>query len=204
MPKITAIQSQKRRQDRYSIFIDGRYVLSLSADQVAEMKLQLNQSLDADQIQTLEQQSEFGKALDRVYNFLSYRFRSQREVSDYLRRKGYDDDLAQRITQQLKESEFLNDRRFAEQWARDRTDFGLRSRRVVALELRQKGIAPDIIAEVLEGIPDSDEISQITALIEARKLRQRYPDERKLITHLTGKGFSFNNIKAALEQLLES
>ena len=62
---------------------------------------------------------------------------------------------------------------------------GISSKRL-KMELMKKGIAPDIINEVLGGRDDEREIDKIIV-----KKRAKYPDDEKLIAYLTRQGFSY-------------
>jgi regulatory protein len=204
MPIITAVKQQQKRSDRYSIFIDGHYALSLSEEQLQEERLLQGAELDQDEVLRLMRQSEYGKILDRCYNYISFRPRSSLEIVQYLQRRKCDDDLIQAVVDRLTEQDILNDERFAQQWAQERSEFNLHSRQRLQLELRQKGIEATVIERALGGLAPEGEIGSITQLVEQRHLRRRYPDERKLIQFLQGKGFRYSDIKAALEQLLET
>ena len=197
--KITAITVQKRRKDRYSIYLNGKYAVSLSESELLDAGLRVGDEVDESALKKLEDQSDFGKALDRTYNFLSYRDRSRKEIVTYLRGKQYEDEQIDQIVDRLTTQGFIDDDRFARNWTRNRQEFDNKSLRQVKAELIQKGID----ATTIEIIFSSDEIESEHAIvaryIETKNLRRRYPDNQKLIQHLAGKGFRIDIIKAALE-----
>jgi regulatory protein len=201
MAVVSAIQQQQKRQNRYSIYIDDEYRFSLSEEQLLQSKLTVRQELTTHRIAELVALSDLGKAIDRVYNLLSYRDRSVKEVRDYLKRKDYDDSTIEQIINYLVERSLLDDNRFATTWVQERRNFGLRSRTQLQAELRQKGIASDIIAAVVAALDTPDETATVVELIQSRKLINRYPDKQKLTRYLAGKGFQYGVIKDALKQL---
>jgi regulatory protein len=200
MPTVTTIVPQKRRQDRFSIYIDGAYRLSLSQDQLTDAAVRVGDNLTEARVTELMQQSEVGKMLDRAYNYLSYRVRSRQEMVRYLRRKGCDDEMAAFLLQRLEDQDHINDQRFARDWVELRQNISPRSRVQLQAELREKGIASDIIAEVLESVDAATEVELLIALVDQKRLRQRYPDNQKLTRYLASKGFGFDAIRVALEQ----
>ena len=200
MPKITAVSQQVKRQDRYSIFVDGEYTLSLSAAQLIESAIATGDELEARRIVELVELSGYGKMLDRAYNYLSYRPRSSKEVKDYLAKKGCDQPTISKIIAALQEQKLLDDKNFAEIWISERRQFQLKSRRQLEYELRQKGIEKAVIDASLSEIPN-DDTSTIKELIERKSLINKYGSREKLIKYLVSKGFSYNDIRAALEQL---
>ena len=64
------------------------------------------------------------------------------------------------------------------------------------LELRKKGIASDIVDQVLTDSENFDENAALKNLIA--KKRNRYDNEQKLIAYLARQGFSYDKIKSAL------
>jgi regulatory protein len=201
MPTITNITQQHRRKDRFSIYIDGSYRLSLAQDQLADAALRVGDELADADITRLAQQSEVGKALDRAYNYLSFRGRSRQEMVRYFRRKQYDDELIEFLIQRLEAQDLVNDERFAREWVEARQLASPRSLIHLQAELREKGIASDTIEAAVTSPAATDEGAAIMALITGKRLRQRYPEDQKLIRYLAGKGFRFDAIKAVLEQL---
>ena len=83
-----------------------------------------------------------------AFRFLSFRPRSEKEVKRLLKKKKCDELTSQRIIENLKEHKFLNDEEFARWWIEQRTFIKPKAWRVIKFELKQKGIAEEIIAEI--------------------------------------------------------
>lgn len=94
-------------------------------------------------------------------------------------------ELSQAILQRLISKGYVDDRRFAEFWVENRFVKKGISRKRLQMELMKKGMARDIIEEVLDGRDDAEEILKIIA-----KKRAKYDDE-KLISYLVRQGFSY-------------
>lgn len=67
-----------------------------------------------------------------------------------LQEKGFSDALVEVTLQRLIEKNWLNDLDFARQWIENRNAFRPRSKRLLAYELRLKGIADNTITQALE------------------------------------------------------
>lgn len=200
MPQVTRIGAQVKRRGRYSIYVDGRYRFSLSELQISTSGLREGLEISEEEIAQWQQRSDEGKALDRSYNYLSYRARSKKEVTDYLARKQYAPEVGERIIAQLEAQNLINDNQFAESWLENRQQTSPRSRRRLQQELRAKGVDSDTISQTLAGVSDEDEVATIQRLIESKRLVQRYNgDTQKLTAYLAGQGFSYGLIKRALE-----
>lgn len=103
------------------------------------------------------------------------------------------DDL---IVERLVARGYIDDRKFAEYYIENRfVKKGISAKRL-RLELREKGIAPDLIDELLATSTrsDEDEIRKIIA-----KKRAKY-DDAKLIQYLCRQGFPYDLVKSLVEE----
>src|SRR2546430_16680804 len=85
--KITALEPQVTNPERINVFVDGRFLLGVNASVVFQMGLEPEQELEPVQLEELQSEAGLQQAVDRAYNYLSYRPRSREEVRRYLRRK---------------------------------------------------------------------------------------------------------------------
>jgi regulatory protein len=197
MPKITAIKQQVKRQDRYSIHVDDKYLFSFSENELINSGLKVRQELSEQELLGLKDQAVLDKAYDRALNLISHRPRSEWELRDYLKRKDYDEDIITQTIERLNERGYVNDLDFAKRWVASRRLLKSTSKRRLSQELRQKRIADDIISQVL----DSDETNErdiLRELIERKRKQTKYQDNLKLMQYLSRQGFSYDDIKASL------
>ena len=107
-------------------------------------------------------------------------------------REKYDfDDL---IVQRLCEKGYVDDAKFAEYYAENRFVKKGVSRKRLKMELTKKGVAAEIIEQVLDERNDEEEILKIIA-----KKRAKYDDE-KLVAYLCRQGFSYQLAKELVEK----
>jgi len=200
--KITKIQQQIKRANRYSIFIDGKYSFSLSEADLVKLKLTVGQTLDDNQLSELNDEAELSKAKNACLNLLSYRARSTGEMRDYLKRKGYDEEVSESVIEYLTSKAFLNDEDFAKQWIENRVSIKKASVRQIRSELRAKKVSSSIISKLLDDEP-INEVDTIRELIEKKKSHTKYQDEEKLMQFLSRRGFSYDKILVALGRRTE-
>lgn len=196
--KITALKQQVKRADRYSVYVDGKYVCSFSEGELVKLGLHSGQELSENELNELKQASQADKAYMRALDMVSRRPRSEWEMRDYLRRKNYDSELIDEILNRLKLNTLINDEDFARRWVDNRRLLKSVSKRKLRQELKTKRIAEDLIDQVLAE-DQTDERAIIKELIE--KKRRRYPDDQKLMLYLARQGFNFDDIKATLADI---
>jgi regulatory protein len=142
--------------------------------------------------------------------YLSIRPRSEFELIRYLRqkvRKRYpafieeQDAYIDTILNRYKQSGGINDTEFIGWWIRERTDFKPRGARMLRQELQQKGVTSETIDNYLSEHPlDEDALLEALFLKRARLVDFTSQKEvQKLIQFFLRKGFSYTQIKKAIE-----
>ena len=202
MRKITALRAGRGRGKRVNIFLDGRFALSLEAEVAAKEGLRVEQVLSSEQIEALARSDRFHRHLNAAVHYLSYRPRSESEIRERLRQRGFDGDSVEAVITRLKEQGLVDDMAFAQFWKDNRQSFSPRSRWLTKLELRRKGVANDIIDEVVTAIDDTDNAYR-AALSKARSLPLAdYQSFRhRLGEYLKRRGFSYGVINHTVERL---
>jgi regulatory protein len=196
--KITAIKQQVKLQGRYSIFVDEKYSFSLSEGALLDQKLYIGQELDQEQVATYKKLSADDKAYNLTLAYVARRQRSEWELQDYFRRKGYDEEVGNQIMEKLRRLDFVNDIRFARSWVDNRRLLKPVSRRRLVQELKQKRISDDIIEQVLAE-DETDELETLRTLVERKRKQSKYQDDLKLMQYLARQGFGYSDIKTALK-----
>jgi regulatory protein len=162
--KITAIKQQVKRNDRYSIYGDGKYLFSFSESELLASGIKIGQELDESSLDELKNKAVLDKAYDRALNLISHRMRSEWELGDYLKRKDYDEDVQEAVLSRLRGRGYVDDQEFAKRWVENRRLLKATSKRRLAQELRQKRISDEIITQTLEA-DETDEIEVLKDLI---------------------------------------
>lgn len=196
--KITDIKQQAKRQDRYSIFIDGKYSFSLSEAELLAQSLKIGQEFNKAELETIKDEAAIDKGVYRVLNLIARRPRSRWEVEDYLKRKGYKSEEIEKITKNIEEKGHINDLDFAKRWTESRRLLKPISKRKLQMELRQKRVDDHIVQEALEE-DETDEQEVLRELINKKRHQARYRDDQKLIAYLARQGFNYSDIKAVLD-----
>jgi len=202
MSKITALRVGRGRRKRVNVFLDGRFAFSLEAEVAAKERLQVEQVLSADEIEALARSDHFHRCLNAALHYLSYRPRSESELRERLRQRGFEGDTQEVVITRLKEQGLVDDVAFAQFWKDNRESFSPRSRWLTKLELRRKGVANDLIDQVVDAIDDDDSAYR-AALSKARSLPQSdYQSFRhRLGEYLKRRGFSYGVINRTVERL---
>jgi regulatory protein len=190
--RISTLQATKGRHRRVRIFLDGKFAFSLDAGLVAKEGLQVEQELSSEEVKSLLKANDFYCCLNAAIHYLSLRPRSEAELRDRLRRRGFTGDTLETVVSRLKEQGMVDDNVFAQFWKDNRESFSPRSRWLTGAELRQKGVSSDIIEEVVGTIDEADSAYR-AGLSKVRSLsRADYESfRRRLSSYLRRRGFSY-------------
>lgn len=197
--KITDIKQQVKRQERYSIFVDGKYKFSLSESELMKSGIRVDREYSQAELDELVQTAVLDKAYMRTLDLLARRARSEWELRDYLKRKDYDSPTIDIILNRLSNAGYVDDEKFARSWVENRRLLKATSSRRLQVELKQKHISDDIISRVLEE-DQTDESAVLRELIDKKKTQTRYQDKDKLIAYLLRQGFNYGDIKTVLSE----
>lgn len=198
MPQITKLKAGLRRPDRINIDVDGRFWCALSLAEVLKSHLKVGQLLTESECESLKTMGSAEVSYAKILNFLSYRPRSQKEVQDRLRTYGLSPSDQAALIERLTREGYLDDAQFAAWHVQARVNGKPRSRQVLRQELRQKGIARELVEQVVGTATDSD---ALLAQIKKRThgtLPTDKAEQRRLIQYLLRHGFRYSDIQLAL------
>ncbi len=201
--EITALKVQKKDPQRVNVYLDGEFAFGLA--RIVAAWLTVGQTLSESEIGRLQAQDAQEVAYQYTLRLLNYRPRTEKEVEQKLKDKGYPPELISGTLERLRQSSLLNDEQFAQDWIESRVAFHPRSQRVMKMELRQKGVAEDVIDKTLDGAVDEEYLAYQAAQRRAQRLANTdWPDFRnKLIQFLARRGFSYGTISPVVKRLWE-
>ncbi len=130
---------------------------------------------------------------EKAISLLSRRSHSAKELRKKLLKRNYSRSKINQVIQGLKESGYLDDEKFAEQWIKNRIEKKPRGKALIKSELLQKGVDRRIIEEKLNSLlPTSREKEMAQHLADKWLNKKRGKEENikeKLYRYLNNKGF---------------
>ncbi|MFP3880344.1 MAG: regulatory protein RecX [Dehalococcoidia bacterium] len=140
--------------------------------------------------------------LNGAYQYLSYRPRSEGEVRDWLRRRGFAKVVVEQAIVKLREQNLSDDFTFAQFWKENRLSFRPKSKRLIGKELIDKKVAAEIIEQVIEDIDDEATAYQLGRNRMWALAHLDYTGfYRRLSGYLAYRGFSYRVIRDTAARL---
>lgn len=191
MKKITAIEPQKKHPNRVNLYLDDQFSFGLS--RIVAAWLAPGQILSDEKIATLQAEDAREVAMQKALHFLGYRARSMQEVRVNLRKHEIPEAVIEATLQRLQENNLLNDLEFAQAWVENRNTFRPRSRRIMALELRRKGLDDETVQAVLSENTDEASLALEAGRKHLRKVQDlRWEEFRQKLGNFLGRrGFTY-------------
>jgi regulatory protein len=155
--EVTAVERDPKRPGQYVVHIGGCEPISVHEDVLVKHRLMKGTRVDPEALRGVMEDEERHKAWSDALKYIGRRARSEREMRLYLRRKGYSELWIDSIVGKLRDQRYLNDADFAAQWTEQRMLTQKKGRRLVKLELKQKGVADQTVLDALRRVPEQEE-----------------------------------------------
>jgi regulatory protein len=204
--KITKITVQKN-QKRVNIFLDEKFGFGLDLENYVLLGLKVGQELSDEEISEITKKAEYQNTYNNLLRFATLRPRSEKEIYDWFKKHKVSENLYIKLFDKLKHLNLANDYEFAKWWIEQRIQFKSKSKKDLEYELRIKGIAKEIINEVLSesGI---DELGAAQKLIKKNIYKwerlDKFKKKQKIYEFLARKGFGWPVINSILKRYLNS
>jgi regulatory protein len=202
MNTVTIIETQRDVKGRVKVVLDTGTTTWVSPAVAAEAGLHKGQTLSLRDLEGLKNSDEIHRSFNCALRYLGPRPKSEAEIRARLSCHGFNTAIIDQTVTRLKQKGFIDDAAFARFWRENRETFKPRSRRLIVLELKQKGIDSGIISDTVSGI--DDELGAYHAA--QRKIRSLsgldYPAFRKRLgDFLKRRGFGFDLIDCTINRV---
>lgn len=200
MNEITDITPQVKDKRRCNIYVDGRFCCGLTLEATMKYRLKVGQIVTPERLSEIQLESEKNTAFDKALTHLSATQKTEKQVRDFLVKKGYLPAVIEYVIEKLRSYNFLNDGAYAESYV----GFAAKKKggRLIRMELRGKGIDENEIDAALDTLDEEQEIQTASAVLE-KYMRNKTCDKetlQKAYRYLMGKGFDYEIIRTALRQ----
>lgn len=200
MAKISSITLQKNKS-RANVFLDGEFVCGLNNVTLVKNGLKPGTEITKEKLMKIYNESEIEGAYEKALSLLSRQKYTKKAITDKLKAKGYETEIIDVVVGKLKEYGYISDTAFATSFVNCNNS---KSKRMLEVNLLQKGISREIIKQVLdENITLESEREKCTEATNKYMKNKEMNDStiKKLKAHLLYKGFSFEDINYCIKSL---
>ncbi|WP_099810740.1 recombination regulator RecX [Streptococcus suis] len=198
--RITKIEKKKHL---YLLEVDGQDSLYITEDTIVRFMLSKGKEITEQEFRELRDFAQFSYGKNLALYYLSFKQRTQKEVSDYLKKYEIEENNIVKIVTVLEEEKWLDDGNYVDSYVRQNALNGDKGPAMIRQKLMMKGISKSIIEDGLAGIDFSDLAIRVVEKL-CRKYQAKLPLralQDKLVQGLITKGFSYELAKQSLGQL---
>lgn len=201
--KIEKIEKSKHKQERILVYLEGGDLLRITQSELLHFGLYAGLDIDEETVVKLQKLGKRSETRVQAANMVSARPLSRKELSRKLCDKGASSEDAEGAADWLEEIGALDDAAYAAMLVRHYSAMGYGEGKLRE-ELYRRGVPRELWGGAIAEAPEAQSI--LTKVI-AQKTKGKALDEknrRKLCDLLLRRGFSWRDVKAAMNRLGET
>lgn len=199
MVQITKIEPQKNKSDRVNVYVDHEFFCGLQTFVCVKHGIKEGVNIEKEVLTQMLIESDYEQALNKAANLLNKMLKTQKQLVTYLKQKGYDDIIVNKVIEKLTEYGYINDENYVNMYISTyKNKFGVKK---LEFELINKGINQIIIKEALKALEYDPEIIINIAKKYLKDKELDLKNMQKLTQHLAYKGFSYDQINQCINTL---
>jgi regulatory protein len=145
------------------------------------------------------------RPLNLAINYLSYQPRSTYEMVEYIKKKGFSEDIALEIIEFLVKKNYLNDEDFARLFVETKVKYKPKSKFAFRYDLNKKGICSSIIDNILSAYNDQDlALASVRHKIKTWQTLDKEKFKKKMISFLRYRGFTYDVCQSTVNHFIVS
>ncbi len=185
---------QEKNKKRLSVFSDGEYLFSMS--EYTFVNEGLYDGIEVEDMDSFKKRCVEKEHYNYCLDILSKNSYTKKTITEKLLRRDCPEATAEKIVKRLSENGLISDTEYKERYIFSSQTYKKSGHKKIKQELYLKGIE----------VSDSDfdlEAEKENLKILVQKLIERNTDQKKIINRLLMKGYSFSDIKEAIENFKE-
>ena len=195
MSFITSIEPQVKDKRRCNVYVDGRFYCGIKLEVALKYGLKAGTEVDKSRLDEIQLETEKSQAVDKAMNHISASMKTEKQLYDFLAKKGYTQAVCEYVLEKLKYYKLVDDQAYCRSYISCVSGKG---RRALENELLKRGADKKAIEEALSNYEEDDG----EALIIFKKyMRGKEPTRENLykgFKYLLSKGYSYETAKSAL------
>ncbi len=198
--RITDLKPQVKNAKRVSVYLDGNYYCGLDLITVMQSRLKVGDEITKDRLIEIQRESEMQACMDVALRFLSKSVKTEKDIIKKLVSKGFLEEIALETVKKLKSYGYVNDQDYSNRYAE--TYKNRKGKKLIKLELKQKGVDESVIDETLNAIESEFDTALKIAEKYCKNKEKDIKLKQKCYNYLLSKGFSYEDSANATKKVL--
>ena len=198
--QITDLKPQVKNAKRVSVYLDGNYYCGLDLITVMQSRLKVGDEITKERLIEIQRESEMQACMDVALRFLSKSVKTEKDIIKKLVSKGFLEEIALETVKKLKSYGYVNDQDYSNRYAE--TYKNRKGKKLIKLELKQKGVDERVIDETLNAIESEFDTALKIAEKYCKNKEKDIKLKQKCYNYLLSKGFSYEDSANATKKVL--
>ena len=137
----------KGKNGMYTISLENNTKLTIHEDLILKYDLLLTKEIDDSLKEKIIEENKVYEIYEVSISYITKKLRSKKELNNYLIKKGYEQDLVDKVIELLSKEGYLNDKVYATSYVHDRIALSIDGPNKIRNDLTNLGISNDLIEE---------------------------------------------------------
>lgn len=197
MSEITLIEPQKKDKTRCNVYVDGAFYCGIKLEVAVKYHLKSGMPIDKARLDEIQLETEKSQALDKAITHLSATMKTEKQIKDFLVKKGYTEAVCGYVLEKLKYHNLVDDYAYCRAYVQSVNGKG---KRAIYNDLLKRGAEKRAVEQALNEVEEDD--SAALAVLE-KYMRGKQPTKENLlkgVKHLMARGYDYDTAKSALSK----
>ena len=205
--KITDFEVQKNNEEKMNIYVDNEYKFSMTLDAFLNFKIVKGMEITQELIDEIKKADSPKLAYLQILTTLKYGMKTEKEMIDKLKSKGFQEDAITEAINKAKEYNYINDDYYIECYIRSKAIPSKWGEQKIISNLYLKGIDINVIKEKLKEFISDDSNYQNAYELARKKIKTIKDNDKnkirqKLNQYLLGRGYRYDIISRVINELV--
>ena len=202
MKTITDLKPQIKIGKRVSVYLNGSYYCGLDIITVMKNRIKVGDEIEESKLVEIQREAEAGACFESALKYISKSVKTEKQVKIKLLEKGYLEEIVLETLEKLKDYKFIDDKDYSERYVS--TYKNNKGKKLIELELKNKGISKNDIYESLELVENELETAIKIAEKYVKNKEKDAQTLQKCYKYLISKGFNYEDSLTASKKAINS
>ena len=183
MSEITLVEPQKKDKTRCNVYVDGVFYCGIKLEVAVKYHLKSGMPVDKARLDEIQLETEKSQALDKAITHLSATMKTERQIKDFLTKKGYTEAVCDYVLEKLKYHNLVDDYSYCRAYVQSVKGKG---KRALYADLIKRGADKSAIGQALDEVEEDD--GEALAVLE-KYMRGKQPTKENTLKGLKVRAF---------------
>ena len=196
---ITKLEIQKNNKEKFNLYLDGEFYSGIYIDACIKYGLKVGLDLSQEELDKIIFDSNKTIALTKTANYVNTALKTEKQVKEYIAKKGFDKSISEYVIEKLKEYKYIDDEAYAKAYISTyQNKFGAMK---LKANLSEKGVKKEIVENLLKDVEIDEDILYNLSVKYMKNKESTYENQVKLMRFLASRGFSYDDINSIIDRL---